>query len=134
MRTKKLPTKSNGSQVHKVAITGEAISIPLSRRARLMGTSAIAGRAWRGFAIAAGMVTVFGAAPMLVPTQAAAQFVCGGSATGAEPQTGAGATAGGGGVACGTNANASDPTFGQQTAVGDQATATGSQSVALGAS
>src|SRR5262249_56825035 len=48
----------------EIAVAREAISsIPVSRRTRLMGASAIAGGALRSLAIAAGVVTVFGAAP-----------------------------------------------------------------------
>ncbi len=54
------------------------------------------------------------------PFSAQAQFVCGGSADGSEPQTGAGAdaTAAGGNtnMACGTNANASGLARPQQAA------------------
>src|SRR5260370_42010037 len=79
--------------------------MPLSRRARLLGASALAGGALRSLAIAAAGLTATTA--MLAPVPAAAQFVCGGSATGAEPQTGAGAVATGiGDVAGGSHANA----------------------------
>ena len=66
-----------GSHVHYVAVVDEAVSTPLSLRARLMGASALAGGALRGLAIAAGIVTVFGASP------ASAQ--CASGATGNPP-------------------------------------------------
>jgi hypothetical protein len=61
---KKGKLKGNPSRpfVRDIAVACEATDIPVSRRARLMGASALAGGAWRGLAIAAGMVTVFGAA------------------------------------------------------------------------
>src|SRR5262245_5112513 len=56
---------------------------------------------------------------------AQAQFVCGGSPTGAEPQTGAGAVAAPGiNVACGPSANASGG-FSNNTAFGRNANASG---------
>jgi hypothetical protein len=57
-------------------------------------------------ALAITLMLCLGASP------AQAQFVCGGSANGGEPQTGAGASATGSGsnVACGTNANATSGT------------------------
>ena len=81
-------------------------------------------------------------------SSAAAQFVCGGSMTGAEPQTGqaavatggsstacgAGSTANAGSTAIGAGSTATDPVYGADTAVGAQATATGAQTVAVGAS
>ena len=54
-----------GSHVDHVAVVDEAVSTPLSRRARLMGATALAGGALRGLAIAAGIVTLFGGAPAL---------------------------------------------------------------------
>src|SRR5258708_13122990 len=77
----------------------------MSRRARLWGARARGGAAWPSPGSGAAGLTATTA--MLAPVPAAAQFVCGGSATGAEPQTGAGAVATGiGDVACGSNANA----------------------------
>jgi hypothetical protein len=58
----KLNANQSTPRVRDIAVAGEATDIPVSRRARLMGASALAGGAWRGLAIAAGMVTVFGAA------------------------------------------------------------------------
>jgi hypothetical protein len=63
MKTGRLEAEPHGSQVHDIAIADEAINIPVGRRARLMGATAIAGGALRGLAVAAGMATVFGAAP-----------------------------------------------------------------------
>ena len=64
------------------------------------------------------------------PRPAEAQFICGGSGTGAEPQTADGAAvAGAGTVACGTNAAA---TGNLTTAVGANAAATGSGTTAVG--
>jgi hypothetical protein len=93
-----------------------------------MGGNAIAGDGWRGLAIAAGIVTIFGAAPMLAPTEAVAQFVCS-DTTG----TGQGAIAGPNSVACGTAANASGTNSGN-TATGTNANASGNdaQNVAAG--
>jgi YadA head domain repeat (2 copies)/YadA-like membrane anchor domain len=68
-------------------------------------------------------LTMFVATP-----KAQAQFVCGGTGTGGEPQTGDGATAGLFSVACGTDADA----VSGSTAVGVDATATGDLSTALG--
>ena len=78
----------------------------------------------------------------LAPAPAAAQFVCAGSATGAEPQTGASGTATGAlSVACGTNASATaDSTaFGDfaiaqigSVAVGNSAIANNAGAVAVG--
>src|SRR5262249_24833424 len=95
-------------------------------RARLLSSSALAGGTLRGLALAAGLAAT---APMLAPSEAAAQFVCGGSTDGAEPQTGAGATAAVGGVACGPLANANG---GAATAVGEAATANGTIATAVG--
>jgi hypothetical protein len=70
------------------------------------------------------------------PTPAAA-FVCGGSATGAEPQTGGGATAGGNATACGLGATAtgvSSTALGGSGGVGSaQATSTGAIAVGTNA-
>ena len=64
MKTGKLKANPRTARVYDIAV-GCEISIPVSRRARLMGASAIAGGALRGLAVAAGMVTVFGASPAL---------------------------------------------------------------------
>src|SRR5258708_18405509 len=93
----------------------------MSRRARLWGARARGGAAWPS--PGSGAAGLAATTAMLARVPAAAQFVCGGSATGAEPQTGVGAVATGiGAVACGSNANAN----------GGLATATGFQSVANG--
>ena len=73
---------------------------------------------------------------ILAPTTAFAQFVCGGSATGAAPQDAQGATTGGGTgtVACGSNANAGGASnnITNATAVGDHSVASNVQSTAIG--
>src|SRR5260370_16643368 len=80
---------SRGSQtrprVRDLALAGESIDMPLSRRARLLGASALAGGALRSLAIAAAGLAATTA--MLAPVPAAAQFVCGGSAPRPEPPT-----------------------------------------------
>src|SRR5262249_45258852 len=98
----------------EIAVAREAISsIPLSpRRPRLMGASAIAGGALRSLAIAAGVVTVFGAAP------AFAQVGCQSAATDL--------SAGAGGCL------ATAATGGSSTAVGSAANATGLAATAYG--
>jgi hypothetical protein len=63
MKTKRIKATRTGSPVDRIAVVCESMSIPGNRRARLLGASALAGGALRGFAIAAGMVTVFGGAP-----------------------------------------------------------------------
>src|SRR5258708_36090270 len=119
MKTAASRGSQNRPRVRDLALVGESIAMPLSRRARLLGVSALAGGTLRSLAIAAAGLTATTA--MLAPVPAAAQFVCGGSATGAEPQTGAGAVATGiGDVACGSNANANG---GLATATGDGAMA-----------
>jgi hypothetical protein len=65
VKTGKLNANQSTPRVRDIAVAPEAICIPLSRRARLMGASAIAGGTLRGLAVAAGMVTVFGGAPAL---------------------------------------------------------------------
>jgi len=79
----------------------------------------------RGALLAAIALGTVLAASIGIP-QAHAQFVCGGSATGAEAQAGAGATAAGGAanVACGPSADASGA-FSGNTATGFAATASG---------
>src|SRR5262249_4143241 len=79
---------------------GQAMTLrkPQGGRIVLLATSALSGRTLRGLAIATGLAAV---APMLAPPQAAAQFVCGGSPDGNGKETGGGATATPGGVACG---------------------------------
>src|SRR5260370_29927624 len=104
MKTAASRGSQNRPRVRDLALVGESIAMPLSRRARLLGVSALAGGTLRSLAIAAAGLTATTA--MLAPVPAAAQFVCGGSATGAEAQTGAGAGATRiGGVACGPNPN-----------------------------
>ncbi len=73
----------------------------------------------------------------LAPRPVAAQFICGGSATGAEPQAGGGAAAVGSvnNFACGTNANASGTGIGHgNSAIGTRANASGdgSNNLAVG--
>jgi trimeric autotransporter adhesin len=82
----------------------------------------------RGTLLAATALGSVLAASIGVPP-AQAQFVCGGSTAGGEPQTGAGADATGsaGNVACGPLANASGISFGN-TATGFQANASGNAS------
>jgi len=128
MKTAASRGSQNRPRVRDLALVGESIAMPLSRRARLLGVSALAGGTLRSLAIAAAGLTATTA--MLAPVPAAAQFVCGGSATGAEPQTGAGAVATGiGDVACGSNANVNG---GLATATGDGAMATGTNATATG--
>jgi hypothetical protein len=82
-----------------------------------------------GTALAIVFACSFGAPP------AQAQFVCGGSTDGSEPQTGAGATAAGDArnVACGANANASSTgtPSAANTAFGDGANASGGTTAAV---
>jgi hypothetical protein len=80
----------NRAPVDRVAIPGESIGIPLSRRARLMGASALAGGAWRGLAIAAGMVTVFGGTPAFAGCQSSATDLSAGTSCAAIASTGNG--------------------------------------------
>src|SRR5260370_41145301 len=54
-------------------------------RAGLLGTSALSGGTLRGLVLMTGLAAT---APTLAPSPAAAQFVCGGSATGAPAQSG----------------------------------------------
>jgi hypothetical protein len=78
------------------------------------------------FVPSATMALVVAVACCVGAPQAQAQFVCGGSADGSEPQDGARATAAVGvsNFACGTNANASSgTTVGANTAVGTNANA-----------
>src|SRR5262249_29532111 len=63
MKNTRTNANLHGQGVDQVADRGKPIDIAGSRRARLMGASALAGGALRGLAIAAGMATVFGAAP-----------------------------------------------------------------------
>src|SRR5258707_4820552 len=71
---------------------------PAGGRAGLLGTSALSGGTLRGLVLVTGLAAT---APMLAPSPAAAQFVCGGSAPGAEAQAGGGAVAPAGAVPCG---------------------------------
>jgi hypothetical protein len=57
-----------GPQASDVAVGSKPIKVAGNRRARLMGANALAGGALRGLAIAAGMVTIFGAAPARAQT------------------------------------------------------------------
>jgi len=73
----------------------------------------------------------------LAPQSATAQFVCGGSATGAEPQSGATSTAVAGSVACGIGVSASgtgSTALGTSYLFGGHTTASGEASIAIGAS
>ena len=84
----------------------------------------------------AGCVIGLGLCAALFPLPAFAQFVCGGSATGAATQDAQGATTGGGtgNVACGSNAQAgvaSNSTT-DATALGDHSVASNVQSTAIG--
>jgi hypothetical protein len=65
VRARTIKANQNRSHVDRVAVGCASIGIAMSRRARLMGASAIAGGTLRGLAVAAGMVTVFGGAPAL---------------------------------------------------------------------
>src|SRR5262245_16656517 len=102
------------SHVDHVAVVDEAVSTTLSRRARLMGASALAGGALHGLAIAAGIVTVFGASPAFAQCYSTMTGLAG-DCTAVVP-TGANATA------IGKNANATGTTA---TAYGTGATANG---------
>ena len=116
-----------GSHVDHVAVVDEAVSTPLSRRARLMGATALAGGALRGLVLVTGLAATV---PMLVPSPAAAQ-ICGLSPNGAEPQDGFGAVVSGGAMACGNSANANGIFA---TATGFFSKANGSSASAYGAS
>src|SRR5262249_56088933 len=59
-------------------IGGETIDIPVSRHARLLGASALAGGVLRGLAIAAGMVTALGASPVFAQCASSATTLSGG--------------------------------------------------------
>ena len=63
MKKGKLKANLRTVHVHGIAVAGDSISIPRSRRARLLGASALAGDALRRLAIAAGVVTALGASP-----------------------------------------------------------------------
>src|SRR5262245_44441692 len=109
---------SHGSQTDQVAAACKPIDVAGSRRARLMGASAIAGGTLRGLAIAAGMVTVFGAAPAMAQcfSGVGGNLLLGGCQSTAA--TGINSTA------VGFMANA---TGGNATAYGNQAIANGNQ-------
>jgi hypothetical protein len=92
MKTGKRDANRNGSRGDDVAAPHESICIPLSRRARLMGASALAGGALRGLAVAAGMVTVFGGAPAFAQCSSNAGGTLSGSCA-AAAATGASSTA-----------------------------------------
>jgi hypothetical protein len=53
VRTRTVKAVHNRSRIHDIAVVNEPIGIPISRRARLMGASAIAGGTLRGLAVAA---------------------------------------------------------------------------------
>ena len=89
------------------------------------------------------LVTILAAASIgllfvaLAPQSATAQFVCGGSATGAEPQSGATSTAVIGSTACGIGVSASgtgSTALGTSYLFGGHTTASGEASIAIGAS
>src|SRR5262245_39065857 len=70
---------------------------------------------------------------LAAPQTASAQFVCGGSKTGAEPQTGGGAVATNpGDVACGNGSVATGNGNQAATALGSQAIAIGNSATAIG--
>jgi hypothetical protein len=102
------------AHLHHGAAAGESIDMPLSRRARLLGASALAGGALRSLAIAAGMVTVFGAAPAFAQCRSTDTGFTGTCA--ATAAIGANSTA----VGSGANAAAADAT-----AYGNNAVANG---------
>jgi hypothetical protein len=90
-----------------------------------MATSCTLARSWRALQAATAAGSVLAVCLAAAPAQA--QFICGGSATGGEPQAGGGATAAGSAnnFACGPTANASG--------AGSVNSATGNQSNASGA-
>ena len=116
MKTGKLEAEPHGSQVHDIAIADEAINTPVSRRARLMGASALAGGTLLGLAIAAGVATVFGASP------AAAQCFSGTGGNLLMAACDVTAASGLASTAVGSNANAT----------GTTATAYGNTAIAIG--
>src|SRR5262245_56218877 len=64
MRTGKLNVKADKPRLHDRGLAPPPlINVSISRRARLLGASALASGALRGMAIAAGIVTVFGGSP-----------------------------------------------------------------------
>jgi hypothetical protein len=90
MKASRLNANRDDPRFPAIAVAGEPIGIAVSRRARLLGASALAGGALRGLAIAAGMVTAFGAAPALAQCFSDAGGTLSGScaaaaATGASP-------------------------------------------------
>jgi hypothetical protein len=120
VRTRTVKAVHNRSRIHDIAVANEPIGIPISRRARLMGASAIAGGTLRGLAVAAGMVTVFGGAPALAQCSSNAAGTLSGSCA-AAAATGANSTA------IGLNANATGTSA---TAYGNGALANGSSATA----
>src|SRR5262249_1441778 len=115
----------------KMAVAREAISsIPVSRRARLMGASAIPGGALRGLAIVSGMGTVVGASPALAQGFSGAAGVLDTPACEPTAATSGSSTA----VGLGANATGAAATAYGDIAVanGDIATATGANSTANG--
>jgi trimeric autotransporter adhesin len=126
MKTRKL--NANSSRVHDITIAGAAIGVPVSRRAHLMGASALGGGA-RGLVIAAGMMTVLGAAPAFAQCSSdAAGTLSGGGACAADIAAGANSTA----IGLTANATGANATAYGNGAVanGDNATATGAGSLA----
>jgi YadA head domain repeat (2 copies) len=131
VRTRTVKAVHNRSRIHDIAVANEPIGIPISRRARLMGASALAGGALRSLAVAAGMAAVFGAAPAMAQCSSNA----GGTLSGAGACAAAAAT-GTQSTAIGLNANATGTgatAYGNGAlANGDFATATGQFSRANG--
>jgi hypothetical protein len=144
VKTGKPNANQSTPRVRDIAVACEATDIPVSRRARLMGASALAGGALRGLAVAAGMVTVFGGAPAFAGCQSSATDLSAGTSCAATASTGVQATAVGlNANATGTNATAygflaiangaaAGATGAQSTANGADATATGVGSTANG--
>src|SRR6266508_6791467 len=93
MKTDRRNATQTGSPVYDIAVGCEAISIPVSRRARLLGASALAGGALRGLAIAAGMVTALGATPALAQCFSGTPGVIDGAPCAATPAVDPNATA-----------------------------------------
>ncbi len=125
MKKGKLKANPRTVHVHGIAVAGDSISIPRSRRARLLGASALAGDAFRSFAIAAGVVTALGTAPAFaqVGCQSDTSDLTAGGSCLAAAATGANSTA------VGFNANATGT---NATAYGNGAVANGNFATATG--
>jgi hypothetical protein len=63
MKTRRVNANRDDPRVHDIAVTGESPRIPISRRTRLMGASAVAGGALRGLAVGTGMMMAVGGTP-----------------------------------------------------------------------